>query len=250
MALMNWRSPTSAPGKATWAASPSFYKPDHSYSPRPILTAGVNKPDAVVAGDFDGDGRKDDVAIANTGDGSVSLFTNRSGQYQLAHQYFGLPNPTALAVGDFDADGHNDLAVATAGDNSVRILYGDGTGNFSPSAPIAVGAQPSSLAARDLAGIGGPPDLVVGNFADSTVSVLINDGNRASQFQPVQTYQLHANAHPSSVALGNLSSTNPAFPDVVTANADGSTSYLVNQGAAKPDAFLSEAASAKKLGVP
>ncbi len=199
-------------------------------TPGPVLTNGVNKPDAVAAGDFNGDdnGKKDDLAVANTGDGTVSIFLNNgSGQLVLAHQIAVGPNPTSIVAGDFNGDGHLDLAVATAGDNSVRILYGDGAGNFTIGATIAVGSQPDALAVADVATHGGdgPPDLIVGNFGDGTATVILQPGGAG---QSVQTYQLPANAHPTSVAAGDFNG--DGFADVVTANADGTQSYLLNQG--------------------
>ncbi len=76
---------------------------------------GENGPDAMVAGDFNGDGRLD-LAIANYNSGTVSiLLGNGDGTFRPPVDYStGLDTtPDAIAVGDFNGDGRLDLAVAS-----------------------------------------------------------------------------------------------------------------------------------------
>jgi hypothetical protein len=83
--------------------------------------------------------------------------------------------PTSLTVGDFDHDGIPDLAVANTGDNTVSIILGNGSGNFTLSgSAIPVGRGPEAIRAGDFNG-DGYSDLVVANYADGTVSLLRNN---------------------------------------------------------------------------
>ena len=91
-------------------------------SPPPIAVGSA--PDAIVAGDFNNDGKLD-VAVANSGDGTVTLllgngdgtFTPASGSPYAVGQY-----PSAIAVADFNGDGKLDLAVTNLMDGTVSIL--------------------------------------------------------------------------------------------------------------------------------
>ena len=76
---------------------------------------GENGPDAIVAGDFNGDGRLD-LAVANYNTGTVSiLLGNGDGTFRAPVDYStGLyTTPDAIAAGDFNGDGRLDLAVAS-----------------------------------------------------------------------------------------------------------------------------------------
>jgi len=79
--------------------------------------------------------------------------------------------PYSVVVGDFNRDGTPDLATANAGDNTVTILLGNGTGGFTEAAgsPVGVGRNPYSVAVDDF-NHDGTPDLVAANYGDSTVT--------------------------------------------------------------------------------
>ena len=86
--------------------------------------------------------------------------------------------PLSVAVGDFNGDGNLDLAVANAGNNTVSILLGDGTGNFILASSPIVGTGPDSVAVGDFNG-DGKLDLAVANNTSNfsnTVSILLGDG--------------------------------------------------------------------------
>jgi hypothetical protein len=82
----------------------------------------------------------------------------------------------ALALGDFDGDGVLDLVVASYNTNSVRVLFGDGTGRFQNPKLIAVGRRPVSVIATDING-DGISDIVAGNRDTTNLSVLISSGD-------------------------------------------------------------------------
>lgn len=91
----------------------SFRLHDYNFTPNGVLNA-----EQVVAADLNGDGVLD-VAVANKGDGSVSLFKGLGGGYITAAGNIRLPSwgSIGLAAGDLDGDGKADLAIANYGDD-------------------------------------------------------------------------------------------------------------------------------------
>jgi hypothetical protein len=102
-----------------------------TFNPAGSYAAGTS-PQAVVTADFNNDSVLD-VAVANTGIGTVSvLLGNANGTFQAATNSPTGNQPSSLAVGDFNGDGKPDLA--TADDNwdstAVTVLLGNGNGTF------------------------------------------------------------------------------------------------------------------------
>jgi hypothetical protein len=76
-------------------------------------------------------------------------------------------------VGDFNGDGNLDLAVGDANSNTVSILLGDGTGNFTLAFSLSTGSGPQAVAVGDFNG-DGKLDLAVGT--DTGLSFFLGDG--------------------------------------------------------------------------
>ena len=148
--------------------------------------------------------------------------------------------PRSVAVGDVNDDGKIDLVVANGGDNTVRVLLGNGDGTFQNQRTVAAGIYPASAEVADVNG-DGKPDLVVVNFgADqsgyagfdyftvplpSTVSVLLGDGHGGFQNLPAFT----TGDGPVSVAAADLNG--DGKPDLIVANLKGnSVSVLLGNG--------------------
>jgi hypothetical protein len=136
----------------------------------------ASNPVAVVAGDFNKDGKLD-LAVANGGSNNVSvLLGNGDGTFK-AELNSSVLGPGSLAVGDFNGDGKLDLAVTNTG---VSILLGNGDGTFRSPVNYATGDSPSSVATGDFNG-DGKLDLAVANSgADNgvgSVSVLLGRGD-------------------------------------------------------------------------
>ena len=142
-------------------------------------------PQAIVAGDFNRDGRLDVAVVVQhvlpaadpeillvLGDGSGGWLSVNRLTVSIAGQ-----RPIALAVGDVDNDG--DLDVVTGGSNSpdIVVLLGDGMGNLTAQPKFSGLTWTTSLALADFDG-DGILDLAVAREGSFThgVSVFTGDG--------------------------------------------------------------------------
>ncbi|HEX8816885.1 MAG TPA: FG-GAP-like repeat-containing protein [Terriglobales bacterium] len=147
--------------------------------------AVANDPATVVVGDFNGDGKLDLAVASHFGNTLSILLGDGTGNFTLASS-ISVSDAYSVAVGDFNGDGNLDLAVTEAQgafSNTLEILLGDGTGNFTPASVVAVGYNPVAMAVGDFNG-DGKLDIAVANQCGgdytcrsaSTVSVLLGDG--------------------------------------------------------------------------
>ncbi|HWZ86802.1 MAG TPA: VCBS repeat-containing protein, partial [Thermoanaerobaculia bacterium] len=80
--------------------------------PARIALGGGRVPEAVAAGDFDGDGRID-LVVASEGAGDVTvLLGDGRGGFRVGRSFPAGAHPTEIFVADFDHDGRPDLAIA------------------------------------------------------------------------------------------------------------------------------------------
>jgi hypothetical protein len=104
-------------------------------------------PQAIVTGNFTDDNIPD-LAIANYGDGTVSVLPGTgTGTFGAAITSPAGAAPISLAVGDFNDDGFMDLGVANP--YEVTILMGNGNGTFAAPNGIALGTNPVAVAVGD-----------------------------------------------------------------------------------------------------
>ena len=189
-----------------------------SFNQTPYAT-GTN-PTAVISEDFNKDGKLD-LAIANTGAGTVSiLLGNGDGTFTAAQSspLAAGTNPQALVAGDLNGDGNVDLAVANSLDNTVSVFLGNGDGSFQAGVTNTVGNYPFSVAAGDFNG-DGIPDLAVANQNGHSVSILLGNGN--GTFQAAVAYSV-GTTDVANVAVGDfdkdgkldLAVTNPSSDSV------------------------------------
>lgn len=135
----------------------------------------ATRPTAIVAADFDKDG-KIDIAIASGGGAVVATMQGQGDGTFLAPvaHTVGL-SPTALIAVDMNRDGNLDLVVSDTADNTVRILNGDGAFGFSVPIVVGTGVGPISIVAADFTGDMWP-DLAVTHNAEDAVAIYPNDG--------------------------------------------------------------------------
>ena len=144
---------------------------------------------SVAVGDFNHDGNADLVATSDFDNTVIVLLGHGDGTFTPAS---GSPMtvgnfPQTVKVGDFNSDGLQDLVVANGKDNTVSILLGNGDGTFKAAngSPVQVGGFPFFLAVADFNG-DGSADVAVTNADDSTVSVLLGNGDGTFTRPPVR----------------------------------------------------------------
>jgi hypothetical protein len=148
------------------------------------FTTGTS-PNSLAISDLDGDG-KPDIAVANSGSASVSVFRNTStsgvaftaASFATAVNLTTATTPNYVAIGDLDGDGKPDLATAnTNGTNpSVSVLRNTSTSGsitFVAKVDFTTGGTPYYIAIGDLDG-DGKQDLAIANRGTTTTSVLRN----------------------------------------------------------------------------
>ena len=177
----------------------------------------------VLVADLNGDGIPDVVDNQNP---VVIYLGNANGTYSQAPALPSLSTPAAgpMVIADFNGDGIPDLALGMYESTTVSILLGKGDGTF--AAPIAVNlpsgaTDPSLLLTADLNG-DGIPDLVVVNSYESTIDILLGNGD--GTFTPA--------AAPSI-------SVRPAYAAVGDFNGDGKTDLAISDAYSDSIAVLS-----------
>lgn len=186
-------------------------------------TTGTS-PVHVAIGDLDGDG-KPDMATANSGSGTISVFLNTSSSGTVS---FATPfntgvvgsAPVHLAIGDLDGDGKPDLATANNGTSTVSVYRNTssiGSLSFAGNVNFALGAAPQSVAIGDLDG-DGKPDMALSGyqfvsvFRNTSSSGTVSFGSRVDFGTPGLNY---------CVAMGDLDGDGKA--DLVSGNYQGSS---------------------------
>jgi 6-phosphogluconolactonase (cycloisomerase 2 family) len=185
-----------------------------SFAAKVDFTTGT-QPNSVAIGDLDGNG-KPDLAVANVGSASVSVFRNTStsiaaGSFAAKVDFATGTSPRSVAIGDLDGNGKPDLAVANVGSASVSVFRNTSTsgsiaaGSFAAKVDFATGTSPRSVAIGDLDG-NGKPDLAVANQNSATVSVFRNTSTSGSIAAGsfAAKVDFTTGTFPSSVAIGDL----------------------------------------------
>jgi hypothetical protein len=219
---------TTTPG----ASTPTFA----SQSP---LFAG-SAPFSVAVADFNGDG-KPDIVVANSGHQGVSVFLNTTAPGATTASFapaatFPLTGYLAsVAVADFNGDGKPDV-VLTSSSGAVEVMLnttpsGAATPTFTAWKSFATGARPTDVAVADVNG-DGKPDIIVANYADNTVSVLLNTTPTGATTPSFASQQIiHTGTKPRFLTLADLNG--DGRPDLIVTNSgDNTVSVFLNQTAA------------------
>src|SRR5690242_3861517 len=138
-----------------------------------------NVPNSVVIADVNGDGAPD-LAVATTSvadDGSqpnpgfASIFLQSAssrGSFASGKHYGTDNNPSSIASGDLTGTGTTDLVIANfaAGNVSVLLQTGPGSGQYQTAMNVATGGNPNDVVIADVNG-DGRNDLVAADSATS-----------------------------------------------------------------------------------
>jgi len=135
------------------------------------LPVGAN-PEAIAAGDLDGDGWPD-LVTADGGATRVSVI-RRSGAdaFLPAEPHTVGSNPTAVALVDLVGDSRLDIAVTTAGSRTLTLLENGGGGSFPTSSDHPVRGYPRAIAPVDVDADGRLDLAVTCQTADAVVVLL------------------------------------------------------------------------------
>jgi hypothetical protein len=216
---------TTAPG----AATPSF-------AVQQSFATGVS-PDSVTVADVNGDG-KPDLIVANINSNTVSVLLNTTAPGAAtpsfaAQQTFATgTHPYSVTAADVNGDGKPDLIVANSSDNTVSVLLnttapGAATSSFAAQQTFATGTHPYSVTAADVNG-DGKPDLIVANYSDNTVSMLLNataPGAATPSFAAQQSFA--TGIFPEFVTTADVNG--DGKPDLIVASYnDNTVSVLLN----------------------
>ena len=129
----------------------------------------------------------------------------------------------SLALADYDGDGDLDIAHSNYDSQNLVVLINNGAGAFGGSTSYSTLGSADAIEAADFTG-DGAPDIVLGG--SGFVRLMVNNGD--ATFSAPVTYDLATTAidiHPVDL---NRDTRN----DLVTANADGTVSVLMNVGGA------------------
>ncbi len=147
---------------------------------------GINGPVSQAVGDFNGDG-KTDIAVANRGNNSVSVFLNNGATFIPGPNIATANGTFSIAAGDVNGDGLDDLMVScTTG--GLQYLEGTGAGGFAVAQQLVA---PSFGAAIEgawvtLADLNNDQalDVVLTNWQSNNVLTLMNQAGTQTTLAP------------------------------------------------------------------
>jgi hypothetical protein len=130
-------------------------------------------PAAIIAADFNGDGKLD-LVTSNNGNAISILLGDGDGTFQAPINYLPGVVTAGVTTGDFNGDGKLDLAFSEFNSSLIDVLLGNGDGTFQGPTQYSTGANPRQIAVGDFNG-DGRLDLAVANSGENTISALLQD---------------------------------------------------------------------------
>ena len=188
-------------------------------------------PSAIVAGDFNGDG-KIDLAVTDSSENLVMIYLEQRGRHVQHRRVKAFIPPTrrwiTIVSVDFNRDGIVDLAVASLlKEGTINILQGNGDGTFAYKMQTFVfsGDGPVAMVTGDFNG-DGVADLAIVNSGDDNVTIFLGNGD--GTFVPSDS-KPSTGEQPQAVAIGDFNGDGKL--DLATANAgDNTVTILLGAG--------------------
>jgi len=183
------------------------------------------KPVAVIAGDFNRDGKLD-IIVSNWDADTIGVLTGvGDGTFNAMAAVAVGDKPAGLAALDINKDGDLDLVVANYGADNVQLLSNNGSGTMTAGATTATGTGPASVVAGDW-DRDGDQDIAVTNWGGGTITVL---ATAAGALGADETITVGTN--PLGLVAADFNS--DGMLDLAAANyGDGDVSVSLNGGAA------------------
>src|SRR5271165_3142320 len=202
-------------------------------APEYAITSSGN-PTAIAAGDFEGDGLGDDMAVVDT-TGTVSIFlNNRDGSATFSAPstvlIAGGTAPYFIATGNFTRSGQSwkDLVVADSVGH-ITVLSSSGGAFAITDQKQITGIALASMIAIDVNG-DGLSDVEVGDANTAGISVLAGDGGGKLNAAVGPFSSGLIGSQPIFLAAGDFTTAGQPLPDLAAVTQDGNASVLQNVG--------------------
>ena len=189
----------------------------------PMATGTFNQPVFVTIGDFDMDGKVNDIAVTNFGTSTVSILKNNGNltYSAMAGSPFNMTTgaagyaPYGIDSGDFDGDGRPDVVVGNVGNNTFLRVILNKAGGWAVQAPITAvpAAQPNIVRVGDFDGDTKLDFIAVSRQAAGQVAFYKGDG--VGGFTKPNA-NIAVGTNPEAAAVGDIN--RDGFLDLVVPN--------------------------------